>query len=296
MLPCTAFSLQSTPDKALLLHLESLRGNESFTVADIVRYLAEVLARGIFRDLGYPSLFTFCVERLGYSRGSAYRRCEAARILGAHPEIYELIKGGKLQLCTVAEISKVVDEKKRGELLKAAVGKSREEAAVLVARELPARSTGSDFIDAKGVEAGSNKMVYRFSVELDEECMRLYGVAKEIVGHLPAKEVLRRVLKEFIGRRKEVKRMVKESLEGSGRYIPKSVRVEVGRRDGGQCTFVAEDGKRCTERHGLEIDHVMPYGLGGGNERENLRLLCRAHNRLMAERVFGREKIRAVGG
>lgn len=38
-------------------------------------------------------------------------------------------------------------------------------------------------------------------------------------------------------------------------------------------------GKRCGSRHLLQIDHIRPVHAGGGNEAENLRALCSAHNR-----------------
>ncbi len=37
-------------------------------------------------------------------------------------------------------------------------------------------------------------------------------------------------------------------------------------------------GRKCESRHLLEIDHVHPRWQGGGNEIENLRVLCRNHN------------------
>jgi len=80
------------------------------------------------------------------------------------------------------------------------------------------------------------------------------------------------------------------------RYIPAAVQREVKARDGDQCTFCSPDGQRCSEKYRLEIDHIRPYALGGTNEAENLRLVCRAHNSLYAERVFGREKMRHYQG
>jgi len=74
--------------------------------------------------------------------------------------------------------------------------------------------------------------------------------------------------------------------------VPVAVRDEVMLRDGGQCTFVC-DSQRCSETNGLEIDHVRPFAMGGEHSLENLRLLCPAHNRLMAERVYGRGKMAA---
>ncbi|HWV88895.1 MAG TPA: HNH endonuclease signature motif containing protein, partial [Burkholderiales bacterium] len=48
-------------------------------------------------------------------------------------------------------------------------------------------------------------------------------------------------------------------------------------------------GHRCASRDYLEYDHVVPVARGGTATVENLRLRCRAHNQLEAERVYGRE-------
>ena len=66
----------------------------------------------------------------------------------------------------------------------------------------------------------------------------------------------------------------------SGRAIPAAVKREIWQRDGGRCRFVdPRTGRRCASRHLLQIDHVLPYALGGGAEPVNLRLLCSAHHR-----------------
>jgi hypothetical protein len=72
------------------------------------------------------------------------------------------------------------------------------------------------------------------------------------------------------------------------RHIPHAVRREVAERDGEQCTFVSADGRRCTETGMLEFDHQDAFARGGLSTPDNVRLLCRAHNQLQAERTFGR--------
>ncbi len=65
------------------------------------------------------------------------------------------------------------------------------------------------------------------------------------------------------------------------RYIPVAVRREVWRRDQGCCSYVdPHSGRRCGSRYRLEIDHVVPFALGGATELWNLRIRCRAHHRL----------------
>lgn len=76
-------------------------------------------------------------------------------------------------------------------------------------------------------------------------------------------------------------------------YVPVAVRREVARRDGMRCAFVAADGRRCQETHALELDHRHPRARGGSASEGNLRLLCRVHNVLAAERDFGRDFVRA---
>ena len=71
----------------------------------------------------------------------------------------------------------------------------------------------------------------------------------------------------------------------------RSVRRQVFERDGLQCTYVASDGRRCEARAFLELDHADPRALGGGDDVENLRVRCRAHNQLWAEEVYGREHV-----
>jgi hypothetical protein len=75
------------------------------------------------------------------------------------------------------------------------------------------------------------------------------------------------------------------------RYVPAEVRRVVWWRDEGRCTYVDAEGNRCKERRFLEIDHRFPYAIGGASTIENCRLMCRCHNGLGAEQVFGRRKI-----
>jgi 5-methylcytosine-specific restriction endonuclease McrA len=62
-------------------------------------------------------------------------------------------------------------------------------------------------------------------------------------------------------------------------------------RDGGRCTYLSPDGRRCESRRKLEFDHVEAAALGGLPTVENLRLRCTVHNRLHAEATFGRELV-----
>ncbi len=70
--------------------------------------------------------------------------------------------------------------------------------------------------------------------------------------------------------------------------IPAEVRRQVWSRDAGSCAWIGPDGRRCGSKWRLELDHIHPAALGGPSTLENIRLLCKAHNKLHAEQRFGR--------
>ncbi len=69
--------------------------------------------------------------------------------------------------------------------------------------------------------------------------------------------------------------------------IPAELRRRVWERDGGRCAWTGPEGRRCNSRWQVEVDHVDPVGRGGAATLETLRLLCKSHNLLYAEQVYG---------
>ncbi|MBN2184992.1 MAG: HNH endonuclease [Candidatus Krumholzibacteriota bacterium] len=84
------------------------------------------------------------------------------------------------------------------------------------------------------------------------------------------------------------KRDVKEEKEDT-RYIPQALKDRVYLRDRGRCTWTAPGGRKCGSRHNLQVDHIVPFALGGTNSLDNLQLLCQKHNLLKAEHDFGKQ-------
>jgi len=74
------------------------------------------------------------------------------------------------------------------------------------------------------------------------------------------------------------------------------VKRPVVAKDGGRCTFVARNGRRCEERRFLEFHHVVPHAAGGKPTADNIELRCRAHNGHEVDRYFGPGVRRVRGG
>lgn len=71
------------------------------------------------------------------------------------------------------------------------------------------------------------------------------------------------------------------------RHIETAVRGRVFERAGYRCEYRGPDGRRCSARTRLEIEHTRPFAVYQSHEEAHLKLLCRAHNQLEAERYFG---------
>jgi hypothetical protein len=121
--------------------------------------------------------------------------------------------------------------------------------------------------------------------------------AQELLSHqIPSgnvADVLDRALDALIGQLEKRKWAATDrprerpSPSKDKRHIPARIQRAVWERDGGCCTFTAEDGRRCAERTMLEFDHVDEVARGGTATLEGIRLRCRAHNQYTAEQRFG---------
>ena len=138
----------------------------------------------------------------------------------------------------------------------------------------------------------------RFAVQvtLNQDEYRDLRRAQELLGHvLPSGDAARvigralRVLVATLEKRKFAQTDAPRPRRGSakGRTIPAHVRRVVAERDGGRCTFVGTNGRRCGSTKLLKFDHVVPVARGGEATVDGVRLRCRAHNQYEAEQLFG---------
>jgi len=146
-----------------------------------------------------------------------------------------------------------------------------------------------------------------FTREQFEKLKRIQELLSRTHGGSSHAELLDAAMDVFLKRRDPLKKIIKPRpvpcdtaaevempYAKPAKSLKPSIRNVMLRKSGGQCEYrESKTSTRCESRHFLEIDHIWPRALGGANVPDNLRVLCRTHNLLVAERIFGRQKIEA---
>lgn len=122
--------------------LARLLSRERGAAADFLLALADFDRRRGWERLGHASLFTFLNRELGLSKGAAYLRSTAARLLPRHPAVERALREGRLCLSAVGELARVLTPANEAEVLPRFYGCSSREAREVTA-ELLRRSARS---------------------------------------------------------------------------------------------------------------------------------------------------------
>src|SRR6188768_348754 len=154
--------LKSLADDELLAGLSSIVGRRNQITAEFLAYLAELDERQIFLDLGFASLFEFCVEKLGLCESTAGRHIAAARVCRNHPEVFALVASGALHASALSLLRKHLSPENATELFELCAHRSARKVEELPAARFP-RPDVRDLVRrlparALDVERASEKM------------------------------------------------------------------------------------------------------------------------------------------
>lgn len=285
-----------------------------------LEYLAELDRRKLFFE--YSSLRAFLVGQYRMEEWRAEQRVRAARLLKRFPEIKAGIESGKMNF-TLLEIAQGCAHREKltdpelAELLKDLAGMSCAGAE----RELARRFPGSVKLPRDRIRPLTEDLSeVRFvaNEELLEKLEDIRGLLAHSHPGLSMAELIDILATEYRTRhhpeerakrataRAERKDGTQEKQDNEGEQATETVKTptvpldavrrspsrrtvhELIRKQGYQCSYgdpITQG--RCQSRHGLELDHLKPWSLGGKTEISNLRFLCRNHHRRVSFQQFG---------
>src|SRR6478735_4637172 len=122
------YHLRGLGNSELLAGLSALARQSNELTAQLLAHLVE---------LGFPSLFSYCVEVLGMSEGAAGRRVAAARVCRRIPGLFERVARGQMHLCALCALAPHLTADNATELLDACRGKTRRQVEELLAVRFP---------------------------------------------------------------------------------------------------------------------------------------------------------------
>ena len=123
-------------DQELIESLQRVLAQERDMQAGLLVHLAEIDARGLYRERAYGSMFDYCVKALHMSEAEAYLRIRAARLSRQFPRVLDLLQAGELHLSAIKLLASVLSAHNADELLEAARFKSKRELELLLAARL----------------------------------------------------------------------------------------------------------------------------------------------------------------
>ena len=285
-------------------------------------HLSEIEHRRRELEAGYSSLYDYCTRRLRLSNGEAFRRIAACRMLRRFPVMLAPLARGELNLCSIVLLRDVLTEANVEDVVRRASEKTTRQVEELVAELAPKPDVPSR-IRALPVETPPNEVMpfvapekarpaptptqrveplseqrhrieFTASTALRKKIERIADLMRhsnpkgdlEVIFDRAADLLLAELEKKRLGKTKGPRKS-----KGPADDVSQEVRRAVFERDGERCTFVSADGQRCPATTLLELDHADSRGLGGAHTVENLRVRCRPHNKLHAEKTFGRAHV-----
>src|SRR6187551_3458699 len=131
------YRLAGLGNSELLAGLSELARQSNALIAQLLAHLGELEERMLHLELGFSSLFAYCVDSLGMSEGSAGRRVTAARVCRRFSEVFERVARGELHLCALCALAPHLNSENAIELFEACRGKTRRQVEELLAARFP---------------------------------------------------------------------------------------------------------------------------------------------------------------
>src|SRR3954470_5726610 len=110
------YGLKSLGDDQLLSELARIVHRRNEITAEFLAYLAELDERQLFLDLGFSSLFEYCVVKPGLCESTAGRHIAAARVCRNHPEVFAMVASGTLHASALSLLRKHLSPENAAEL------------------------------------------------------------------------------------------------------------------------------------------------------------------------------------
>ena len=291
-------NLKSISDDKLIEDLKSLALQERKIQKQIILHIVEIDRRKLFLTKGFSSLFEYLTDFVGFSRGTAQRGIDAARLSYDVPEVIDHIEEGTIKLSQVSLLQQSFREVHaktklrvsaliKKDLVSELIDKSVIESEVVVRQRLDI-----ELKQAPKMRHQKDESV-RLEITLSKSQWQKLEKMRELLSNSVPSGTWDKVLEyvsDIVIQQKDKSRLINRDQKkdplaydhasnGERKSISKSIERSVFNRDQ-CCQFTTKTTtKICGSKWQLNIDHIQPVWAGGTNDISNLRVLCGQHNR-----------------
>jgi len=268
------------------IHDRAIQASKNYkrAEAELLAVLQEVDNHKVFRELGFSSLFEYCLRALLLSESVAFNFITVARKAREVPLLKKEISEGKLSVTQARRITPILT-------------KENQTLWIERAKTLKQRNLEREIAAVRPQAATLEKMRFVQKDRIQFQC----GISQALMAKLKRvqdllcqkkqkavslEETLEIMAECYLEKEDPLRKISKKpdlsqvSLrEGKRVAIPISIQRAVIQRDKAQCSFVDRAGKRCEETRWLHKHHRQAVSQGGAHSADNIALLCFHHHR-----------------
>ncbi len=280
------FNLKYISNDDLLFRTENLVQTERKIMHLVLMHILEIMNRRLYADLGFDSMYTMMTKKYGYSGASAIRRIDAAKLLKSVPEVADKLKAGTLNLSQACLLQKCLEsDAKKGEATSAAktqeILEKLEDRNSFETRQILAQEFDMPLKNQEIVRPQKDESV-RFEMTFTKEQFEELKQAKSFLSHVVHNGSWAEVITVLASK-------LNQSKRGKQNKSSDPVKSELGSATELKNPNLQSSASATSARKRAPIsvpikrmDHIVPVNWGGPSTKDNLRLLCRTHNLLMA--------------
>lgn len=313
-------------DAELIARVRTMVTHSNTLEAELIAHLAEVDERRLYLPR-WTSMWDFCLFELGFSESVAGNRIAIARESRRSPQVLETLRAGLIHVSGLRMLCGHLTPEGGEALLREAAGKTKRQIEEMLAGRFPkapvpdrirkvptqAKATGGQTEPAGSQEApGGSPTAHARVAPLSAEAYRVQFTAsralrdkirevQDLLRHqFPSGDLaqildraltllIAQVKKERFGVGSKPRRSGPRGGPASTRRVPTAIRRAVFERDGGRCTYVDSEGRRCEAKGLIQLDHAEGFARKPEHRLETIRLLCAPHNQYEADQMYGKE-------
>jgi len=286
--------VKSLRDDVLLGQTEYLVNEERKSTILILRHVREIEIRRLFIDLGFSSMYEYCIKHLKYSEGQTQRRLSSARLFTELPEIESKIQAGDLNITSLSKIQSFlkVERTAENELSheeKLGLIEHLENKSTRQAEKDLVRFSNKPALMAEKLQVTTSMPVFgeelvsftKFEALLDVNQTELLTEFKNLFAHeltdFSDGAVLNFLLEKIVNQKKKKLGLIEKEedamknksdsnaplpsapkVKQQRSHIPIVTQRKVWARANSCCEHRNFESKtRCNSKHALEIDHVL---------------------------------------